>query len=57
MQNNDFFDNVTKLVKDDLSKSITPKSKLSIAASCFSIFAYEELKKELSSIDEDFTLP
>ena len=52
MQNNDFFDNVTKLVKDDLSKSITPKSKLSIAASCFSIYAYEELKKELSSIDE-----
>ena len=48
----DFFDNHTKLVKDDLSKSIIPKSKLSIAASCFSIYAYEELKKELNSIDE-----
>ncbi|MBQ2592061.1 MAG: hypothetical protein II567_02110, partial [Candidatus Riflebacteria bacterium] len=48
----DFFDNHTKLVKDDLSKSIIPKSKLSIAASCFSIYAYEELKLELNSIDE-----
>ena len=48
----ELFDNLTKLVKDDLSKSITPKSKLSIAASCFSIYAYEELKKELNSIAE-----
>ncbi len=48
----DIFDNHTKLVKDDLSKTIIPKSKLSIAASCFSIYAYEELKKELNSIDE-----
>ena len=47
----ELFDNHTKLVKDDLSKSIIPKSKLSIAASCFSIYAYEELKKELNSID------
>ena len=48
----DIFDNHIKLVKDDLSKSIIPKSKLSVAASCFSIYAYEELKKELNSIDE-----
>lgn len=48
----DLFDNVTKLVKDDLTKTIQPKSKLSIAASCFSIYAYEELKKELGSIAE-----
>lgn len=45
-------DNVTLRVKDDLEETITRKSKLRIAAACFSIYAYEELKKSLSDIDE-----
>ena len=46
------FDNITNIVKDDLQKSILPNSRLSIAAACFSIYAYEELKKQLEQIDE-----
>ena len=45
-------DNVTLRVKEDLDETITRKSKLRIAAACFSIYAYEELKKSLSGIDE-----
>lgn len=47
-----FFDNINATVKDDLLVSIAENSKLSIAASCFSIYAYEELKKELEKIEE-----
>ena len=35
------------IVKNDLQDSIQPGSKLSIAAACFSIYAYQELKKQL----------
>ena len=42
-------DNVTLRVKDDLEETITRKSKLRIAAACFSIYAYEELKKTFRS--------
>ncbi len=45
-------DNVNSRVRDDLEETITKKSKLRIAAACFSIYAFEELKKTLSSIDE-----
>lgn len=45
------FDNITQFVKDDLKKSIFPGTKGAVAASCFSIYAYNELKKELESID------
>jgi ERCC4-related helicase len=44
-------DNINALLGDDLKTSITPKSKVKIAASCFSIYAYEALKSELSKID------
>ncbi len=44
--------NVEKLLGDDLKEEIKPKSKLSIIASYFSIYAYETLKKELQQIDE-----
>jgi hypothetical protein len=44
-------DNVNKLLGDDLKKTISPKAKLKIAASCFSIYAFEALKKQLKSID------
>ena len=41
------FNNTTKVVKDDLEKKIQSGSKLSVAAACFSIYAYQALKKEL----------
>lgn len=46
------FDNVQSRVRDDLERTILKKSKLSIAAACFSIYAYQELKRRLTSIDE-----
>lgn len=45
-------DNINHIVKNDLQDSIQPGSKLSIAAACFSIYAYQELKKQLGGIDE-----
>ena len=48
----EIFNNTEKIVKDDLIKTIKPKSKVSIAAACFSIYAYQELKKELEGIEE-----
>ncbi len=47
-----FFDNINNTVKDDLQDSVRVNSKLSIAASSFSIYAFEELKTELESIEE-----
>ncbi len=44
-------DNVNSLWGDDLKKSLTLGSRLKIAASCFSMYAYEALKKELEAID------
>lgn len=46
------FDNVTELVRDDMAQTIKRGSKVSIAAACFSMYAYRELKKQLESIDE-----
>lgn len=48
----ELINNTTKTLKDDLSVEIKKGSKLSIAAACFSIYAFQELKTELSSIDE-----
>lgn len=45
-------DNINKTVKDDLQAGIHKGSKMSVAAACFSIYAYQELKKQLDSIDE-----
>lgn len=44
-------DNINSLLGDDLKASIQPKAKLKIAASCFSIYAYEALKSELEKIE------
>ncbi len=46
------FDNVTEIVRDDMAQTIKKGSKVSIAAACFSMYAYNELKKQLESIDE-----
>lgn len=48
----ELFDNVNKIVKDDLAVTIEQGSRLSIAAACFSMYAYLELKKQLDGIDE-----
>ena len=45
-------DNINQTVRDDLSQTIHKNSKLSIAAACFSIYAYHELKKQLDSVEE-----
>lgn len=45
-------DNLNEFLGDDLKTSIKPGSKLRIAASTFSIFAFEALKRELQSIKE-----
>jgi SNF2 family DNA or RNA helicase len=45
-------DNVNTRLGDDLKLSIKKGSKLCIAASSFSIYAYEALKKELDKVDE-----
>jgi len=45
-------DNITSTVRDDLRVEIKKGSKVSIAAACFSMYAYKELKKQLESVDE-----
>ena len=45
----DIINNITKTLKDDLSVEIKQGSKLSIAAACFSIYAFQELKELVSS--------
>ncbi len=48
----ELINNVTKTLKDDLASEIKNGSKLSIAAACFSIYAFQELKSELQNVDE-----
>lgn len=48
----EIFNNTTKVVKDDLLNKIQSCSRISIAAACFSIYAYQELKAQLESCDE-----
>jgi hypothetical protein len=45
-------DNITQLLGDDLKSTLKPDSRLKIAASCFSIYAFEALKSELEKIEE-----
>lgn len=46
------FDNITEIARDDMASTIEKGSKVSIAAACFSMYAYKELKKQLESVDE-----
>lgn len=48
----EIIDNIHKTWCADLSNTIKQGSKVSIAASCFSIYAFQELKKTLEGIDE-----
>ena len=45
-------DNIHRVLKEDLEETILSGSKVSIAASCFSIYAFDELKAQLKDIDE-----
>ena len=46
------FNNVTDIVRDDMKKTIKKGSRVSIAAACFSMYAYQELKKQLEQVEE-----
>ena len=45
-------DNITNTVRDDLRVEIKRGSKISVAAACFSMYAYQELKKQLETVEE-----
>lgn len=45
-------DNINNTVRDDLKKIVHRGSKMSIAAACFSIYAYQELRKQLEEIED-----
>ena len=47
----EIFNNTTTVVKDDLEKVIAKGSRISIAAACFSIYAFQELQTQLKHID------
>jgi len=53
-------DNITRFFGDDLKSSMTPGARLAVAASCFSIYAFEALRDELeriASLEFIFTTP
>lgn len=45
-------DNINDTLRDDLAQSIRKGSRINIAAACFSMYAYHELKKQLESVEE-----
>jgi len=47
----EIIDNINRLLGDNLKQSLGAGAKLKIAASCFSIYAFEALKAELEQID------
>ena len=48
----ELIDNINKTLKGDFVTELRSGSKVAIAASCFSIYAFEELKAQLKDIDE-----
>ena len=48
----DFFDNRSKILKDDLVAHVQAGDKISVAASVFSMYAYRELREQLNNLDE-----
>lgn len=48
----ELINNVNKTLRDDIAAQIQSGSRLSIAASCFSIYAFQELKAALKDIKE-----
>ncbi len=48
----ELINNVNKTLRDDIVEQLRKGSRLSIAASCFSIYAFQELKEALKDIKE-----
>ncbi len=48
----ELIDNVHKTLRDDLKEVMRSDSKISVAAASFSIYAYQELRKELEKCEE-----
>lgn len=48
----ELIDNINRLLGDDLKQTLKPGARLKIAASCFSMYAFEALKNELEKIEE-----
>lgn len=48
----ELIDNISRLLGDDLKQTLRPGARLKIAASCFSMYAFEALKAELEKLDE-----
>ena len=48
----EIINNIDKTLKDDMIVTLRSDSKVAIAASCFSIYAFQELKEQLSDISE-----
>ena len=48
----ELINNVNKTLRDDLQVEIQKGSKISIAAATFSIYAFQELKKELKGVEQ-----
>ena len=44
-------DNINNIVLDDLRVEIKRGSRVSVAAACFSMYAYQELKKQLEFVE------
>jgi len=48
----ELINNVSKTLREDIAEQMKAGSRLSIAASCFSIYAFQELKEALKDIKE-----
>jgi hypothetical protein len=45
-------DNISRTLKDDLMVELKKDSRVSIAAACFSMYAYRELKEQFEGVAE-----
>jgi hypothetical protein len=48
----ELIDNINRLLGDDLKRTLKPGARLKVAASCFSMYAFEALKEELEQVDK-----
>lgn len=48
----ELINNTKKILRDDLAAELKTGSRLSIAAACFFIYAFQELKAELQNVEE-----
>lgn len=52
MQQPYIIDNQSLILKNDLLEKIKEGSRVSIVAACFSIYAYQQMKRQLSSLKD-----